>query len=134
MSLESRLAGYPQNHAASAAELDYWIASHRTTVAAIDDERITALALAEALLRSCTRERLSAALTVAVERLVAKPQDAGQWYLTAYRSARQRAENHLAALVEVEAECGFLRTAVKERDDEVAQLQARITLYAEDPR
>lgn len=50
-------------------------------------------------------------------------------YRLAWISARGRALDHLAALEESDEERDFLRAQLKERDDEVAQLVARLAEY-----
>lgn len=126
MSLESRLAYYPNNAAADDRALDDWIAIHRTGLAAETDRRVAVLGFADEVVRN-TREHLAGMLTSAVERLVTQPDP--RRYRLAWRNAAQRAENYLAAVVEADAERDFLRAQLKERDAEVAQLVARLAEY-----
>lgn len=58
--------------------------------------------------------------TAAVQLAVGTPDR----YRLAWQNARQRAANHLAALVEADTERDYLRAQLRERDDQVAQLVA----------
>jgi hypothetical protein len=51
-------------------------------------------------------------------------------YRIAWHQARQRAQNHLAALIEADAERDALRAALRDRDDEVADLVVRLADFS----
>jgi hypothetical protein len=51
-------------------------------------------------------------------------------YRIAWHQARQRAANHLAAVVEADQERDYLRRQLAERDDQVAELVVRLAEFS----
>lgn len=125
------LANFPQRYAADADALDWWIDMHRSAIAGSEDTRPAVLDLAQQLLATQSRERLAGMLTVALHRAadgdpdldVVEWQQRATRYLTAYRSARERAAADRTALVEADEERDALRAALAAAELEIAQLR-----------
>jgi hypothetical protein len=119
----SDLDHFPQRYGVDSDALDWWVDAHRRDITGSEDTRPARLDLAHRLLATQTRERLAGMLTVAIHRQAnggqPLPLSDGRRYLTAYRSARERAQNHLAALIEADAERDALRAELRARDEAV---------------
>lgn len=149
---EGHIAYFSSHSAADRERLDFWVARYREVLTGtprdFGREHATAvLTFADGLLGTTTKQTLAGMMTVAVERVddaeatLAKTLDnwdamsedraerEAERYRLAWQNARQRAADLLAALVESDEERDFLRAQLKERDDEVAQLVARLAEY-----
>ena len=73
---EGRIAYFANNSAASAADLDFWVAKYREAVADVEpdygrDHAIAVLTFADGLLATTSRGTLAGMVSVAVERMAA---------------------------------------------------------------
>jgi hypothetical protein len=145
MSIDAgRIANYPQNMAASRDLADYWLS--RLRVAAVHEAGglpEAVLGVADSLLATTNRNALAGALIAALLRIdeveaeLAKTLD--NWDVMsemraernhlAWRHARQRAADHLAALVESDTERDHLAVQLRERDEDVRDLANRLAEF-----
>jgi hypothetical protein len=133
MSIDAgRIANYPQNMAASRNLADYWLS--RLRVAAVHEAGglpEAVLGVADSLLATTNRNALAGALIAALLRIdeveveLAKTLDnwdamsemRAERYRLAWESARQRARNYAAALVDADDERDALRAELRARDE-----------------
>lgn len=137
---EGHIAYFSSHSAADRERLDFWVARYREVLTGtprdFGREHATAvLTFADGLLGTTTKQTLAGMMTVAVERVddaeatLDRAEREAERYRLAWRNAAQRARNHLDALVDSDAQRDFLAAQLKERDDQVAQLVARLAEY-----